>query len=384
MAPVFLSISTLMSARPVCTAKVSALRRSSRLDVWSLIAVMMASALAMIVALRSLPVSSICRRRTSPFLFMAVTILSPLSSIVVLIAVKPFKRVSSILSKLVLILPKLPWVLSSRSLMAPVFLLISTLMSFRPVSIAVVRALKRSFIVEVWSLIALMIASALAIKVALRSLPVVSICRRKISPFSFKAVTILSPLSSIVVLMAVKPLKIVVLMVLRPAFRLSPCAVMAPVLLLISTLMSVNPPFTAAVKAAMRSAMVLPWLLITSTSALPEANIWAEISLPVVSICRRRISPFWFMAYTMASPWAVICPVSVVICRLNASKPLNRDVLMSFRPFLVFSLNMVMAPVLASTATLMSAMPSLNNVLRASKRSFRVLFKLLTASTSAE
>ena len=105
--------------------------------------------------------------------------------------------------------------------------------------------------------------------------------------------------------MAVKPLKIVVLMVLRPAFRLSPCAVMAPVLLLISTLMSANPPFTAAVKAAMRSAMVLPWLLITSTRALPEAKICAEISLPVVSIWRRKISPFWFMAYTMASPCAV-------------------------------------------------------------------------------
>ena len=189
--------------------------------------------------------------------------------------------------------------------MAPVFLSISTLMFAKPVSIAVVSALKRDSKLAVWSLIALMIASALAINVALRSLPVVSICRRRTSPFLFKAVTILSPLSSIVVLMAVKPLKIVVLMVLRPAFRLSPCAVMAPVLLLISTLMSANPPFTAAVKAAMRSAMVLPWLLITSTRALPEAKICAEISLPVVSIWRRKISPFWFMAYTMASPCAV-------------------------------------------------------------------------------
>ena len=57
---------------------------------------------------------------------------------------------------------------------------------------------------------------------------------------------------------------------------------------------------------------------------------------------------------------------------------------MSLRPFFVFSLNTVMAPVLASTANLMSAMPSLNNVLRASNRSFSVLFKLLTASTNAE
>ena len=108
MAPVFLSISTLMSARPVCTANVSALRRASRLFVWSLIALMMASALATMVALRSLPVVSICRRRTSPFLSIAVTILLPFSSIVVLIAVKPSINVASIFSKLVLRLPKLP------------------------------------------------------------------------------------------------------------------------------------------------------------------------------------------------------------------------------------------------------------------------------------
>ena len=108
------------------------------------------------------------------------------------------------------------------------------------------------------------------------------------------------------------------------------------------------------------------------------------MSLPVVSICRRRISPFWFMANTMASPWVVTWVVRVVICMLNASKPLNKVVLMSFRPLFVFSLSTLMAPVLASTDSLMSAMPSCNSLLRASKRCCNELLRLLTASTNDE
>ena len=121
---------------------------------------MRALAWAMMVALRSLPVVSICRRRSSPFLFMAVTILTPLSSIAVLMVVNPAVSVPSTLSRVVLRTARLLWVFWSRSVMAPVFLLISTLMSFKPFSIAVVSALKRASRVEVWLLMAFIISLA--------------------------------------------------------------------------------------------------------------------------------------------------------------------------------------------------------------------------------
>lgn len=89
------------------------------------------------------------------------------------------------------------------------------------------------------------------------------------------------------------------------------------------------------------------------------------------------ISPFWFMAKTMAVPCASTCS-------LSSLKPSKMEVLMLLRPSLVVCSRTVMAPVFSSMATFMLARFLSSKVLRASKRSCNVLLRLLTASTREE
>ena len=169
MAPVFLLISTMIPAKPVERAKVSALNRLLKDAVWSLIALASLLVWVTIVALRSFCCLSSSRRSKLPFLSNAVMILPPVVEISVLIAWNPEIKVPSILPKDMLIPLRLTCVFVSSNVMAPVFLSTLTTTFFRPVSTTVLKASMRLPKVLVWSLMAAMSLVVWPTIVALRA-----------------------------------------------------------------------------------------------------------------------------------------------------------------------------------------------------------------------
>ena len=181
-----------------------------------------ASAVFFISAEISLPVSSISRRSSSPFSFIAVTILLPFASSVVLSALNPSNIV-------VLSVPRLVFTLVScaSSVLSKSSILTDT--SANPALVIIVNASNFSDKVAVKLLIVSTNLVADFSICAEISLPVSSISRRNSSPFSLIAYTICFPVSSICVLNAEKPSNRVLLIDDKPFSTFSPRILIAPV-----------------------------------------------------------------------------------------------------------------------------------------------------------